>query len=148
LLHKPAIVSVAGVSAASASAKAVDVKYGQEFDIAWDVSSPGGNVNVTSVTIVAPSTSTHSFNNNQRVVILPIIRSDARTRLVRVRAPPNANVAPPQQYMLFLNNVKTHSTSVWVRLDEGPAPAAATGSPGRPAATANASSTVSTQGGI
>jgi hypothetical protein len=112
--NKPKIVSVDGNTDATS---VVELGYDAEFDIEWDMfwDNSTEEVQVTSVVLVAPSTSTHSFNNNQRVVILPVVKSAAQT--VTVRAPPNANVAPPQHYMLFLNNEKTYGHARWVHLD-------------------------------
>jgi hypothetical protein len=80
----------------------------------------GGPAAVTStnlkVVLAAPSSSTHGFDSNQRIIELAIV-SRGTGRTLTVRAPPNAFVAVPQQYMLFVINVKTYSTARWIRLD-------------------------------
>jgi hypothetical protein len=73
-------------------------------------------VNVTGVALVAPTSDTHGFNNNQRVVFLEIVSRDDAHKTLTVRTPPVAALAPPQSYMLFLLNGKTYSRANWVRL--------------------------------
>jgi hypothetical protein len=114
--NKPAIVSIAGTSAADPPAK---VAYGAEFDIVWAAAegADAAAVKVTSVALVAPTAVTHGFNNNQRVVNLDVVSSDAASKTMTVRAPPSASHAPPQLYMLFVINGKTYGRAQWVRLD-------------------------------
>jgi hypothetical protein len=81
-------------------------------------------VQVTGVAAVAPSAATHGFNTNQRVINLVIVSQDAAGRTLKVRAPPDSSVAPPQLYMLFLLNGKTHSSGKWLRFGAGATPAA------------------------
>ena len=72
---------------------------------------------VTSAVFVAPSSTTHCFNTNQRVVGLTIVSNDVLNKVLVLAAPPNANIAPPQFYMLFVLNGLTYSRATWVRLD-------------------------------
>jgi hypothetical protein len=103
--------------------------YDEEVTLTWGSKIDGTPlVNVTSVALIAPSASTHSFNMNQRLVWLPISKS-TRTGdegTLTFKMPPKPEVAPPQYYLLFVNNVKTHSSAWWIRLD-GPAAAVASG---------------------
>ncbi len=69
---------------------------------------------VTSVVLVAPSAVTHSFNTNQRVVVLPITANAGGQ--VTVSVPSNVNLLPKQFYLLFVLNGKTYSEGRWVRL--------------------------------
>jgi hypothetical protein len=95
--------------------------YGLSLTITWSASAL--DVNVTSVALVAPSTVTHGFNNNQRVVFCKITAAGPGS--VTVAMPPDPRVAPPQMYMLFINNVKTYGRAWWVHLKkEGPVAAA------------------------
>jgi hypothetical protein len=71
---------------------------------------------VTSVVMVAPSSTTHSFNMNQRVVVLPIEGRDFDAGVVSVRSPPHPFVLPPQWVMVFALNGKTYSQGWWVKL--------------------------------
>jgi hypothetical protein len=90
------------------------IGYNKLFNLTW--SGPSSAVNVTGVALVAPSSDTHSYNSNQRVVFLQIVsRNDASKRLL-VRTPTQRGAAPPQVYMLFLLNRKTYSTGYWFRL--------------------------------
>ncbi len=111
--NKPAFVSVAGNTDDRAT---VTVSYNGRLTIDWEPARAGSSgVNVTGVTLVAPSSDTHSHNSNLRVIRLPILRSSAGQ--LTVALPPNANVAPPQSYMMFLLNRKTYSIGRWVRFD-------------------------------
>jgi hypothetical protein len=82
--------------------------------VSWGGPAAAG---VTRVVLAAPSSVTHGFDTNQRIIILRIVSRDDAARTLTVRAPPNTNVAVPQQYMLFLINRKTYSTAQWIRLD-------------------------------
>ncbi len=61
---------------------------------------------VAQVTMVAPSSTTHSFNFNQRVVVCEIVAINYTTRTATVRTPPHPYIAPPQWYMVFALNGK------------------------------------------
>jgi hypothetical protein len=75
-------------------------------------------VNVTSACLVAPSASTHGFNNNQRLVWLeikaPAVAAESGTATIVL--PSRPEIAPPQMYLLFLNNGKTYGRAWWVHL--------------------------------
>ena len=60
-----------------------------------------GEVRATRAVLVAPGATTHSADMNQRYVPLAV-RASADGADVDVVSPPNANVAPPGYYMLFL----------------------------------------------
>jgi hypothetical protein len=118
--------SITGVGSNTDLMTVTTVTYGEALTVTWapkDSASPdAGSVQVTSATLVAPSTVTHGFNNNQRVVYCEITESGAGQ--LSVQMPPNPRVAPPQMYLLFLNNAKTYSQAWWVHLQAGPAAAA------------------------
>ncbi len=70
---------------------------------------------MTRAVLVAPASTTHAVDMNQRYVPLRVTGT-AGGRL-GVRAPANANVAPPGYYMLFvLDRSGTPSLARWVRL--------------------------------
>jgi hypothetical protein len=123
--HAPAITAINGEEDATAITTAT---YGDTLTITWGPKVEGSTAikNVTSVALVAPSAVTHGFNNNQRLVWLPVTRSTVRgsTGTLDVRLPPSATLAPPQMYLLFLNNVKTYSRAWWVHLQDSGEPAA------------------------
>lgn len=69
---------------------------------------------VSRVVLVAPSANTHTNDMSQRHVELTFT---TRTGGVSATAPPNANVAPPTWYMLFiLNTSGVPSVAKWVQL--------------------------------
>ena len=68
----------------------------------------------------APSSDTHTFNMHQRLVGLAILNvtmdSVSGTRTVSVRGPPNAAIAPPGMYMLFLLNGDIYGPAKWIKV--------------------------------
>ena len=71
--------------------------YGGTMDIDVGYSAASAK----SVALVRNPSTTHVIDGDQRTVELPIVRRNGR--VVTVRRPPNANVAPPGPYMLFVN---------------------------------------------
>jgi len=76
---------------------------------------------VTSVVLVAPSSDTHTRNMHQRLVGLRIVESSTEEpadsgKSVSVQGPPNANIAPPGLYMLFLLNGDVYGQAKWVKV--------------------------------
>jgi hypothetical protein len=71
--------------------------YGQTIQ----VTSPD-SASITSINLVRPGTTTHSFNMTQKIVNVPFTR-DANGTL-ELQMPTNPNDAPPGPYMLFLLN--------------------------------------------
>jgi hypothetical protein len=71
------------------------VGYGESFDI----QTPDA-ASIASAVFIRPGSVTHSFNMEQRYVGLVLTAQTGNT--VSAEAPPNANVAPPGYYMLFL----------------------------------------------
>jgi hypothetical protein len=68
-------------------------------DALFTVVTPNA-ASIASAALIRPGAVTHSFNHSQRFVGLTIA---ARTgNSVTLKAPPNANIAPPGHYMLFL----------------------------------------------
>lgn len=107
---RPSIVSVDGPTESST------VSYGQRFSIAFSLMQPEGEV---TVTMIAPSFTTHSFAMNQRLLVLHatnVQQISAVTHRVTVRAPPTANVAPPGYYMLFVVHQGVPSQCAWIRI--------------------------------
>jgi hypothetical protein len=73
------------------------VTYKETFTIQFSSETP-----IASAALIKTGTSTHSLNMDQRYVGLEIVEQQP-DRLVLL-APPNANIAPPGYYMLFLIN--------------------------------------------
>jgi len=93
-----------------------EVEYGEEFTVSFSaLTGANPNVTVTSAVFLAPSSTTHSFNTNQRVVNLVMLSGPENGEIV-LQAPPSPNHAPPQLYMLFLLNERTYSSAVWIKL--------------------------------
>ncbi|PNW76384.1 hypothetical protein CHLRE_11g467540v5 [Chlamydomonas reinhardtii] len=90
------------------------MQYGAPFEITYEMFYLEDQV--TKVALVAPSSTTHSTNMNQRVVVLEIKDHNPTDRRLIVSGPPNINIAPPGWYMLFLLNGDVYGQSEWVRL--------------------------------
>jgi hypothetical protein len=74
------------------------ISWGSTFT----VSTPDA-ANISQVVLVRPGSSTHAFDMDQRLVGMSFT---AGSSTLSVTAPPNAKVAPPGYYMLFLINKK------------------------------------------
>jgi hypothetical protein len=126
--NAPRITSIAnGLTTNTNPTVTVQANYGAKLTIKWAAKSGSStNVPVTSVVLMAPSSATHGFNNNQRLVYLPfsvVVTGTTSTLTATLPPAPSAgsvitgpNVAPPQHYLLFLNNGKTNSRAWWVQL--------------------------------
>jgi hypothetical protein len=67
------------------------------------------------VVLMRCGSATHGFDADQRLVELEIQRRSVRQKTLIVKAPPNANIAPPGYYMLFALNtdgVPSHARMV------------------------------------
>jgi len=112
--NKPKIVAINGDNSTDSI---LQLDFNEQFTITWTgFTDANPNVPVTGVTLVAPSSVTHSFNANQRVVILPKVDIDLATKTARMLTPPNPYIAPPQMYMMFLLNGKVYGPGRWVHL--------------------------------
>jgi Domain of unknown function (DUF1929) len=85
------------------------VRWGDVFRV-----HSGTSVAADSAVLVAPSTTTHGDDSNQRVVKLAVRRISADG--IDLAAPPNAGVAPPGYYMLFVLRNGVPSIASWVQL--------------------------------
>ena len=100
-----------------ASLAPASVRWGTRFA----VRSP--STDITRAVLVAPGATTHANDMQQRHVELAVAQNYSGTG-VNVVSPPNANVAPPGYYMLFLLNSRgVPSIARFIRLDPAaPAP--------------------------
>jgi hypothetical protein len=74
---------------------------------------------IASVALMRPGSSTHAFNFEQRLVNLAFTPGSGTT--LTLTSPPNANVAPPGYYMLFLiNRAGVPSVAAWVQVTPTP----------------------------
>jgi hypothetical protein len=87
-------------------------------DIVWasNFAIQSQNVaDITRVVLIRCGSSTHSFDADQRLIELDIPSRSVSSKTLTVKAPPNANIAPPGYYMLFVlntNNVPSHARMV------------------------------------
>nr|MDJ0642378.1 galactose oxidase early set domain-containing protein [Erythrobacter sp.] len=72
------------------------LRYGGEFDVQLDRAA----TNVARAAVIRNGSVTHSTDNDQRYIGLEIVSRSGNT--IRLKAPPNGNVAPPGYYMLWL----------------------------------------------
>ncbi|MHB8682449.1 MAG: galactose oxidase-like domain-containing protein, partial [Acidimicrobiales bacterium] len=107
---QPAITSV------SAGSALTPVDYGTSFALGVAKGSSGGAI--AKVVLVRNPADTHVVDGDQRSVELPfVVNGDGS---LTVNAPPNGNVAPPGDYMLFVDQVTPKglvpsvAASVWV----------------------------------
>ena len=81
-----------------------------------------GKSKATSAVLVAPSATTHGNDMNQRLVPLRVKKPKHKNtkkgfKGLQLITPPNAGVAPPGYYMLFVLNKKgVPSVAKWVKL--------------------------------
>ncbi len=88
------------------------VNYGQAFEATV-------SEHIRSAALIRPSALTHQINPEQRYVGLGINAQHAGGELV-VAAPPDANVAPPGWYLLFVvSDSGTPSVGSWVQVKPG-----------------------------
>lgn len=62
----------------------------------------GMGENITQVAMIRAGSATHAFNGDQRFIELNFTRRGGN--VLRVQAPPDTNIAPPGNYLLFLLN--------------------------------------------
>ncbi|XP_057808442.1 aldehyde oxidase GLOX [Salvia miltiorrhiza] len=93
------------------------VGYGEVFEAAVTVELPV--VGIMEVNLASAPFATHSFSQGQRLVKLsvetPAVGDGGRYR-IKCRAPPNAKVAPPGYYMVFVMNLGVPSVAQWIQL--------------------------------
>jgi hypothetical protein len=72
------------------------IGYDQHFSV-----QSSDAASITKVTLIRITSVTHAFNSNQRLSVLSFTRGSGALDVV---APPNANIAPPGHYLLFIVN--------------------------------------------
>jgi hypothetical protein len=84
---------------------------------AFQVQTPNA-ASVSSVVIIRAGSDTHAFDMDQRLVGLTFT---AGSGVLNVTGPPNANIAPPGYYMLFLvNSAGVPSVANFVQVSKSP----------------------------
>eukprot|EP00955_Chlamydomonas_euryale_P059213 357308-Chlamydomonas_euryale.AAC.6 len=100
---------------------ASELAYGQALH-GDPLGGDNADMTITSIVLVAPSSTAHLFNTVQRVVKLHLVSHNTDNKRLLLLAPPNANVSPPQMCIIFLNNGYTYSAARWVRPASGHSP--------------------------
>ncbi|XP_010242442.1 PREDICTED: aldehyde oxidase GLOX [Nelumbo nucifera] len=114
-LLRPLIVSV-GPNGTSSS-----ISYGQKFSVTFALSVAyriEQDISV-SVTLIAPSFTTHAFGMNQRLVVLNVIsllQVFTSAYQADLDGPTTSSVAPPGYYMLFVVYAGIPSHGFWVKI--------------------------------
>jgi hypothetical protein len=94
-IYKPSYFFNADGTAAtrpSLTATPTTITWGQTF-------SATTNGNIASVVLIRESAATHAFDMSQRLIGLNFAVSGTT---IGIAAPPNANIAPPGPYLLFV----------------------------------------------
>ncbi|KAL6007651.1 hypothetical protein ACLOJK_033151 [Asimina triloba] len=94
------------------------LSYGQLIAVHFFLSSYAPSAGL-SVTMLAPSFTTHSFAMNQRLLVLKVTEVAMLSHFAyRVTAvgPPTSAIAPPGYYMLFVVHAGVPSHGIWVRM--------------------------------
>lgn len=87
------------------------------YSTSFQVTTPDA-ASIASVALVRAGSATHAFNFEQRLVNLNFTAGSGTLTLT---SPPNANVAPPGYYMLFLlNSAGVPSMAAWVQVTQSP----------------------------
>ena len=92
--------------------------YGQFFSVVFSVAECD-TTNAVSISLIAPSFTTHSFGMNQRMVVMKLARVVQVARFAyntSVISPSTAEIAPPGYYMLFVVHAGIPSLGAWVKL--------------------------------
>ncbi|KAJ4844040.1 hypothetical protein Tsubulata_024678 [Turnera subulata] len=98
-----------------------NIGYGQKLNVTFQVKGKLDRDEV-SVTMVAPSFTTHSFAMNHRLLVLgneavtDIENGDVSTFEVHVTTPPSNIIAPSGYYMLFVVHRSIPSEGIWVKI--------------------------------
>lgn len=92
--------------------------YNKTFDVTFRVSN-FVNASVVSVSLIAPSFTTHSFAMNQRMVVLKVYRVlkvNDDTYEAKVVGPSTPEIVPPGDYMMFVVHALIPSSATWVNI--------------------------------
>jgi hypothetical protein len=115
-VYRPAyLFTASGALAARPAITAAPASVG--YNATFQISTPNP-ADIASVALMRPGSSTHAFNFEQRLVNLAFTAGGTTLTLT---SPPNANVAPPGYYMLFLvNRAGVPSVAAWAQLTGTP----------------------------
>ena len=86
------------------------INYAATFNV--DTPNPG---DISEVVLLRPGAVTHGYNQSQRGIECVI--SGVGAGSITIESPPQANLAPPGWYLLFiLNGMRVPSVGRWIRL--------------------------------
>jgi hypothetical protein len=89
--------------------------YNTNFNVT--VTSAVVPTNINRAVLMSPAAVTHGFDMGQRAIQLQIVSQVNGTNTLTLKAPLNANVAPPGYYMLFLvSNQGVPSVAKFIKL--------------------------------
>lgn len=92
------------------------LKYGQPFKVKINLKDKVGLQDI-KVTMIAPPFTTHGFSQNQRLIVVTLRNYVANNKQIDAVAPPNARIAPPGYYLLFVVHRGVPSSGIWVHID-------------------------------
>ncbi len=78
----------------------ISITYGQTFSIRFTPLKP-----IARVAFIRCGSATHSFDGDQRYISVPFTQAEIT---LTVTAPPDATIAPPGYYMLWLIDTNNH----------------------------------------
>nr|XP_017217174.1 PREDICTED: aldehyde oxidase GLOX1 [Daucus carota subsp. sativus] len=93
------------------------VKHGGPFSFKYAITTPPPQPLEASdlkMHMLSPPFTTHGYSQQQRMLVLDVRMRGPDT--VQAVAPPNARIAPPGYYILFLVHRGVPSAGIWVRL--------------------------------
>ncbi|KAL4187684.1 hypothetical protein AMTRI_Chr09g20270 [Amborella trichopoda] len=94
------------------------IRFGQQFQVRFSVESMVGAEGIT-VTMVAPSFTTHSFSMNQRLLVLQntmLTVLSPNVYQANTVAPQSPLLAPPGYYLIFVVHQGVPSSAIWSRI--------------------------------
>ena len=94
------------------------LKYNQKLKLRFQVTGTLAEDSVL-VTMLLPPFTTHSFSQNQRMLVLirsRVLSLGQSTYQVEVTSPASATLAPPGYYMVFLVHQEIPSEGIWVQI--------------------------------
>ena len=106
---RPIIISPASQS---------NIGYGQDLTVRFSLTGTL-NPDMLSVTMLAPSFTTHSFSMNQRLLVLKsgnVKNLEKSTFTISVTTPGSVNLAPFGYYILFVVHQGIPSEGIWVQI--------------------------------
>ncbi|PQE05183.1 WSC domain-containing protein [Rutstroemia sp. NJR-2017a BBW] len=106
--------TLSGLPAPSFNISNIDWSYGGKVSITANI--PSGKVGSVRVSMLAAVSSTHGNSMGQRTLFLDVTCTGGKSAKCTMTAPPNAHVAPPGWYMIFVLDGPMPGPSHWIRI--------------------------------